>query len=231
MTAGTQTALKQTSDITPMSEAKPTLLIADDHALVAAGISRLLENHYNVVGIVPDGRELVRAVQDKDPELVVMDITMPGLNGMEALQQLKKIKPRALVVIVTQHSSKPYVSAAFEAGARGYVLKQSAPVELLSALNDVRAGRFYVTPSIVPGASAPDLNEPLQQEPVFRTHLTPRQREVLQLVAEGKSGKEIASALDVSLKTVEFHKARLMKQLNLFTTAELTRYAIQQGII
>jgi DNA-binding NarL/FixJ family response regulator len=210
---------------------KPTLLIADDHALVGAGISRLLESHYDVVGIVPDGRELVRAVQEKDPELIVMDISMPGLNGMEAMHQLKKLKHRAMIVVVTQHSSKPYVSAAFEAGARGYVVKQSAPVELLSALNDVRAGRFYVTPSIVPGNSPATLGDEGRAEPIFRTQLTPRQREVLQLVAEGKSGKEIASALAVSLKTVEFHKARLMKQLNLFTTAELTRYAIQQGII
>ena len=209
---------------------KPTLLIADDHALVAAGLSRLLENDYEVVGIVPDGRELIHAVRAHDPELVLLDISMPGLNGLEAIRQLKRLKHRALVVIVTQHSSRPYLAAAFEAGAGGYVLKQSAPVELLAALTDVRNGRFYITPAIGYDVTAGDASAE-SGEPVFRTQLTARQREVLQLVAEGRSGKQIAGTLGVSLKTVEFHKARLMRQLNLFTTAELTRYAMRQGVI
>lgn len=214
-----------------ISSTQPSVLIADDHALVAAGISRLIENQYQVIGIVPDGRELIRVAVEKDPDLILMDISMPGLNGVEALQQLKKVRPRVMVIVLTQHSEKAYVAAAFEAGARGYVLKQSAPLELLSALNDVRSGRFYVSPAIVPDSATSLVSDPGTVEALFRTQLTQRQREVLQLVAEGKSGKEIANTLAVSLKTVEFHKARLMKQLNLYTTAQLTRYAIQQGII
>ncbi len=210
---------------------KPRLLLADDHALVLAGLSKLLEEQFDIVGTVSNGRELLDIVQRRKPDLILLDISMPQLNGIEAARQIQKIAPNIKIIILTQQTGKEYVQAAFQAGAKAYVLKQSAAAELITALEEVRAGRYYITPSIVPKDSLSTSGAKLSPTHWFGGQLTPRQREVLQLVGEGKSGKEIANALQISVKTVEFHKARLMDQLSLRTTAELTRYAIEHGII
>lgn len=210
---------------------KPKILLADDHSLVVAGLSKLLERDFEIAGVASDGRELLELVQQRRPDAVLIDISMPLLNGIEATRQICKSLPGAKVVVLTQQTGKEYVQAALQAGARGYVVKQSAPTELLTALREVLAGRFYITSLVVPKDIASLLSSGGTPHEWFAGELTPRQREVLQLVGEGKSGKEIADILQISIKTVEFHKAKLMDQLGLHSTAELTRYALEQGII
>jgi DNA-binding NarL/FixJ family response regulator len=210
---------------------KPRILIADDHSLVLAGLSKLLEKEFEIVGVAGNGRELVQLAQECRPEAILLDITMPLLNGIEAARQICKSIPDCKIVVLTQQTGKEYVQAAFQAGAKGYVVKQSAPTELVTALHDVLAGRYYITSLVVPKEIASLLRDGRSPHEWFAGQLTPRQREVLQLVGEGKSGKEIADILHISLKTVEFHKAKLMDHLGLHTTAELTRYALEHGII
>ncbi len=202
------------------------VLLADDHALVSAGIAKLLENDFDLVGTVSDGRALVNAVKDRKPDVILLDISMPVLNGLEAARQIRADSPGAKLVFVTVHSDTPYVIEAFRAGASGYVLKRSAATELLTAVHQVLLNNVYLTP-LIRGAAIEDfLKAPNEQGPL----LSKRQREVLQLVAEGHSAKEIAKSLKISSKTVEFHKGLIMKKLDLHSTAELTRYAIENGI-
>jgi DNA-binding NarL/FixJ family response regulator len=210
---------------------KPRIVLADDHSLVVAGLSKLLEKDFEIAGVASDGRELVEMAQQRKPDAILLDISMPLLNGIEATRQICKTIPRARVIVLTQQTGKQYVQAALQAGARGYVVKQSAPTELLSAVREVLAGRFYITSLVVPKEIVSMLSSGGNPHEWFASELTPRQREVLQLVGEGKSGKEIAEILQISIKTVEFHKAKLMDQLGLHSTAELTRYALEQGII
>jgi DNA-binding NarL/FixJ family response regulator len=202
------------------------VLLADDHALVSAGISKLLENDFDLIGTVADGRALVAAVRERHPDVILLDISMPVLNGLEAARQIRKDSPTAKLIFVTVHSDTPYVIEAFRAGASGYVLKRSAAAELLTAVHQVLDNNVYLTP-LIRGAAVEDfLKAPTEQGPI----LSKRQREVLQLVAEGLSAKEIAKNLKISSKTVEFHKGLIMKKLDLHSTAELTRYAIENGI-
>jgi DNA-binding NarL/FixJ family response regulator len=202
------------------------VLLADDHALVSAGISKLLENDFDLIGTVADGRALVAAVRERHPDVILLDISMPVLNGLEAARQIRKDSPTAKLIFVTVHSDTPYVIEAFRAGASGYVLKRSAAAELLTAVHQVLDNNVYLTP-LIRGAAVEDfLKAPSDQGPL----LSKRQREVLQLVAEGHSAKEIAKSLKISSKTVEFHKGLIMKKLDLHSTAELTRYAIENGI-
>jgi DNA-binding NarL/FixJ family response regulator len=202
------------------------VLLADDHALVSAGISKLLENDFDLIGTVADGRALVAAVRERHPDVILLDISMPVLNGLEAARQIRKDSPTAKLIFVTVHSDTPYVIEAFRAGASGYVLKRSAAAELLTAVHQVLDNNVYLTP-LIRGAAVEDfLKAPSEQGPI----LSKRQREVLQLVAEGNSAKEIAKNLKISSKTVEFHKGLIMKKLDLHSTAELTRYAIENGI-
>jgi len=198
---------------------KPKVLIVDDHALVAEGLRRLLENDFELTGAVTDAESMISAAEEKRPDLIVLDISMPGMNGIQAARELTRRGIRSKIVFVTQQTGRYYIEAAMNAGASGYVLKQAAPHELVRALHDVMHGRTYITPSI---------NEPAN---TGINDLTSRQRQVLQLVAEGKSAKEIASALNISPKTVEFHKAAIVERLGVRTTAELTRYAIESGLI
>jgi DNA-binding NarL/FixJ family response regulator len=207
------------------------VLLADDHGLMLAGLRKLLEETCEVIGTVGDGRALVDAVQSLQPDLVLLDIAMPLLNGVDAARQIKKLCPDVKLIFLTMHASPTYATEAFRAGANGYLLKRSAPLELPLAIEAVLHGQHYLTPSI----AKPLLDRVLKPEdpPAIKgspAALTPRQREVLQLIGEGKGTKEIAILLHVSVKTVEFHKTRLMEELDIHTTAELMRYAITQGL-
>ena len=209
---------------------KPRLLLADDHTLVLEGLKKILEDDFEPVGTAEDGRELLRLADELKPDVVVLDISMPLLNGIDACKQLIKGTPQAKVIFVTMHADADYVAEAFRAGESGYQLKQSAASELVNAIHEVLKGRCYVTPLVTREALSPLLGSG-QDNRKLSSMLTSRQREVLQLVAEGRSVKEIATLLQISAKTVEFHKCALMERLDIHTTAELTRYAIEHGLI
>lgn len=209
---------------------KPTVLIADDHALMAEGLARMLAGEYEVVGISQDGRKLIADAITLRPDLIVLDIGMPELNGIEAATRLSKLVPSAKLVFVTQQVDLQYLRAAFRAGGLGYVAKQTASDELLIALDRALHDVPYVTPLLKDALPAHSLTQLREQPEVLAAELTARQREVLQLVAEGKTVMEISAALKISPKTVEFHKTALMNETGLRTTADLTRYAIAHGI-
>jgi DNA-binding NarL/FixJ family response regulator len=207
---------------------RSTVLLADDHALVVEGLARLLSTEFDVVGTALDGRNVLAEAERLKPDVVVLDLGMPELNGIEAARRLAKILPSTKIVFVTQQLSPEYLRAAFAAGARAYVAKQSAASELIAAIRTAIAGRFYVTPLAGGDGVGTSNHDP---SALFGAKLTPRQREVLQLVAEGRSTKEISSVLGISTKTVEFHRNSLMDELGVRSVAELTRYAISQGIV
>lgn len=210
------------------------VLLADDHVLVAEGIQKLLEPEFELVGIVADGRSLVAAASKLQPDIAVVDISLPLLNGLDASRQVKKAHPDIKIIILTMHSEPNFVTQAFRVGVSGYVLKQSVGSELVQAIREVLKGRTFVSPmvtqSLVDQAVNPTSSTSAAEPNGFAQSLSSRQREVLQLVAEGKATKEIASILNVSIKTVEFHKTRIMKELRLRTAAELTKYAISAGL-
>jgi DNA-binding NarL/FixJ family response regulator len=209
---------------------KPRILLADDHQILAEGLRNLLEPEFEVVGVVADGRALVAAARKHRPDVIVADITMPGLNGIEAGIELREAGVPAKVVVLTMHRDVAYARRAMEAGASGFVLKHSAASELVTAVREALRGHTYVTPMM-----AGDLLHSYRerdagpQDP--KPRLTARQQEVLQLLAEGRSSKEVAAILDISPRTAEFHKARILDTLGIQTTAELIRYAIRNGII
>ena len=208
----------------------PRVLLADDHRIVLEGLRSLLQSDYEIVGEVEDGRALVAEAERLRPELVVADISMPNLNGIDAARQIKKFDKRIRIVFLTMHADVTYAAEAFEAGASGFVLKHSAPQELILAMREALQGKTYVTPMIAGDLIDAFQNDaPLKGE--MKAALSPRQREVLQLIAEGKSIKEIAVTLKISTRTVEFHKYRIMEQLNIKTSAELVQYAVKHGII
>jgi len=209
---------------------RPRLLLADDHTLVLEGLRKLLEPHFDLIETVEDGRTLLRRAPQFNPDAILLDISMPLLNGIDAARQLRKALPQTKIIFLTMHADPAYVTEAFRAGASGYLLKRSAASELVNAVNEVLRGRVYVTPLV-----ARDMLRSVLWTPAGPSaapgDLSSRQREILQLVAEGHTSKEIAGLLNVSVKTVEYHKARLMQRLGLRTTADLTRYAIQHGLV
>jgi DNA-binding NarL/FixJ family response regulator len=207
--------------------AKSRILIADDHALVIEGFRRILEEDYELVGMAGDGYELLAAAKTVQPDIVILDISMPLLNGINTARQLKKICPTAKIIIVTMHAGADYVRAAFEAGASAYVLKGSAVDELELAIRAVLLGHSYITPLITKELVNVYLSTASQKP----RGLTPRQREVLQLLAEGRTAKEIANLLHITSRTVEFHKAQILDQLKLKTTADLIKYALTHDIV
>ena len=209
---------------------KPRLLLADDHKIVLEGLKNLLAGEFEVVGSVEDGRGLVDQAATLHPDVIVADISMPQLNGIEAARQIKKTDKNIKIVFLTMHPDATYAANAFEAGASGFVLKHSAPSELITAIHEAMKGRTYVTP-LIAGDLIRTYQEGGSPEKDLFKKISPRQREILQLLAEGKSGKEIASILNISARTVEFHKYRMMEQLNIKTSAELVQYAIRHGII
>jgi len=206
---------------------KPRILLADDHALVLEGFRRILEGHYELVGTVGDGRALLEAAKTMHPDIVILDISMPLLNGIDAAAQLKKICPKAKIIIMTMHADTDYVRSAFEAGASAYVLKRSAVDELEQAIRAVIEGHSYITPLITKELVDVFLATGSEKS----GGLTPRQREVLQHLAEGRTAKEIANLLNITSRTVEFHKGQIMDHLNLRTTADLIKYALTHGIV
>jgi len=209
---------------------RPRVLLADDHSLVLEGLAKLVEEECDLVGKVEDGRALIQAAQKLEPDVIVLDISMPKLNGLDAGRQIKKLLPSIKLIFLTMHADPMYAKEAFHIGASGFLLKRSAASELTQAIHAVMKGQYYVTPAI-----AKDFLSTLTQQvatPQPETDsLTPRQREVLQLIAEGHSTKEIATMLNVSAKTIEFHRSQIIRELHLHSTAELTRYAIAHGLV
>jgi DNA-binding NarL/FixJ family response regulator len=205
------------------------VLLADDHRLVAEGLVRLLEPEFELVGIVGDGRELLAAAAATKPDVIVSDIAMPELNGVEALEELKKVDPRVRLVFLTMHHNVTYARQAMEAGALGYVLKHSAADELILAVRAAAAGRTFVSPTIA-GELLRAMRTDSGAEPDPVRKLTLRQREILRLLVDGHSAKQIAARLGISPRTVEFHKYSMMEALSVKTTAELIRVALQSGV-
>jgi DNA-binding NarL/FixJ family response regulator len=205
-------------------------LLADDHTIVIEGLRRILDPEFEIVGAVSDGRALMAAAERLQPDVIVADISMPLLNGIEAVRQIRKTSRKAKVVFLTMHADVSYAAKALEAGGAGFVLKSSAGDELLTAIREAIAGRKFVSPALSSEAVQAFANRG-SRPAESADALTGRQREVLQLVAEGKTIKEIAEILHVSARTVEFHKYRIMEVLGLRTTGELTRYAVKHGIV
>jgi DNA-binding NarL/FixJ family response regulator len=205
------------------------VLLADDHAVVAQGLSALLEDTFDLAGVVHDGRALLAAVETLRPDVVVTDISMPLLNGLDAVRQIRMRHPHVRVVILTMHRETQLAVDAFRSGASGYLLKVSPGEELITAIEQVAMGRAYVTTLL-----AKDLITLLMdsgRESTAGTPLTPRQREVLQLVAEGRTMKEVASILNISPRTAETHKYEIMRVLGVDTTAGLIQYAMQTKLV
>lgn len=209
---------------------RPRVLLADDHSIMIAGVRRILEGEVELVGFAKDGRELVNAALKLKPDIALVDIGMPVLNGIDAARQIKKALPGTRIIFLTMHAEKDYVIEAMKTGAQGYLLKSSAEEELLTAIREVAAGRSYITP-LIPKAVLESLRPDVRESGAPTSELSVRQREVLQLIAEGHSAKQIAEVLHVSVKTAEYHKYKIMRKLGLHTTAELTKYAMQKGLI
>lgn len=205
------------------------ILLAEDHTLVAEAFQRLLEPHYEVVGIVGDGRSLLKVAQQLKPDVAIMDIGMPLLNGLDAGRELKRLLPYIKIIFVTMNDDPDIASEARRFGASGYLLKTSASSELLKAVQEVLRGNSYLTPRISERLRLEFIKDPRADRPA--KHLTMRQREVLQLLAEGRPMKEVADILDITPRTVAFHKYRTMEAFNLKSNAELIRFVIREGII
>ncbi len=207
---------------------KPRVLLADDHRIVAEGLQHLLSADFDLVAIVEDGPSMIEATKRLRPDVIVADISMPGMSGLDALRALRKEVPEVRVVFLTMHGELAYARRALAEGALGFVIKHSASDELVLAIRSALEGRTYVTPALAgelfrtPGREKP-------RAPVET--LTARQREILQLLAAGRSAKEIAAILGISSRTVEFHKYRMMETLGLHSSAELVTFAIKQGIV
>jgi DNA-binding NarL/FixJ family response regulator len=210
--------------------ARPRVLIADDHNIVVEGLKKMLRPDFDIAGTVADGRELVTVAEKLRPDVIIVDISMPMLNGIEAVRQVKKGNAAIKVVFLTMQLDVAYAVNAFKAGASGYVLKHSAPDELVTAIHEALQGRTYVTP-LIAGKLQQAYDEGGQRQTDTDPSLTSRQIEVLQLLAEGYSAKEIATILSISLKTVEYHKYRMMEELGIKSLAELVRYAVKRGIV
>lgn len=204
------------------------ILLADDHSLTLEGIKAVLEPYHEIVGAVTDGRALLEAAVHLHPELVVLDVTMPLLNGIDAASQLRKALPDVKLLFVTMHVNPAYLEAALSAGAMGYVLKSAAREELIDAIQSVLEGRIYVSSSLS-NENLQRFEDPARAAAALR--LSTREREVLQLLAEGMSTKQMAHLLCISSRTIDFHRENIKKKLGLRTTAELTRHAIEQGLV
>jgi len=204
------------------------VLIADDHRLFREGLRALLSsNEFEVVAEAADGREAIRLARRHQPDIVLLDISMPGLNGVDATREVLRVSPESSVLVLTMHKEDAYLAAALRAGARGYMFKSQGGAELVKAIRELVRGDVHLAPgSLRPLVESYRSGERLGDDP-----LSPREHEVLQLVAEGKTTKEIADALGISVKTAESHRQRIMTKLDIHETASLVRYAIRKGLI
>ena len=207
---------------------RPRIILADDHKIFAEGLKRLLEPDYEVVAIVEDGEELVATAAQLPADLILADISMPGLNGIEAARQIIESNRDAKVILLTMHDDVIYATTALDEGVRGYILKQAEPRELLVAIKEVLKGSVYVSPTLASKILSSRRMGDSNQPPTSR--LQPRQREILRLLVEGKTAKEIAAHLHLTPKTIEYHKSRIMLKLNVQTSAQLIQYAVKHGI-
>lgn len=208
---------------------KLRIIIADDHTLVRAGLVTLMARMQDVevAAEAGNGREAVKLARDMEPDIALLDIAMPELNGLEAAERIHRDTPKTKIIILSMHANEEYVAQALKAGASGYLLKDAATTELEMALKVVAQGQFYLSPSI----SRQVVDSYLHGGPTGLDLLSPRQREILQLIAEGKSTREIAESLHLSVKTIETHRAQLMERLDIHDTAGLVRYALRKGLI
>jgi len=206
---------------------RPRVLLADDHTMFSQGLQSLLEDDFDLVGAVADGEALVEAARRLNPDVIIVDISMPVMNGLDAVRQLKKDGATAKIIFLTMHADDRLLAEAFRCGGSGYVLKQSAGEELITGIGKVLAGQKYVTP-LIATEWAEDLTKRVRG--TQKLTLTPRQREVLQLVIEGCTMKEIATRLGISTRTAESHKYEIMEGLGVETTAELIQYAVKLGL-
>jgi DNA-binding NarL/FixJ family response regulator len=209
-----------------------SILLADDHTLVRAGIRALVENFpaVTVVAEATDGREAVRLAKEHSPDLVLMDIAMPGLNGLEATSRISKESPKVRVIILSMYANEEYVREAIRAGAAGYLVKRSAAAELEHAITSVARGEKYFSP-LVSTSTTGETDRRGGADRSWVERLTPRQREILQLIAERNTTKEIAGILNISIKTVETHRSQLMERLEIFDVPGLVRFAIRVGLV
>lgn len=207
---------------------KVRVLLADDHALVRQGLRALLEREgLEVVGEAAHGRDAIRLASSLTPDVAIMDVSMPMMNGLDATQELCQASPRTKTILLTRHDEDHYVTAALRAGVRGYVLKTQAATDLVRAIQQVQQGQIYLSP----GVSRAVVEGYLNKAGVSTDPLSPRERQVLQLIGEGKSTKEIAQILGISVKTAESHRTRLMQKLDIHDVATLVRYAIRRGLV
>ena len=208
------------------------ILIADDHEVVRRGIRAMLEGHpgWQVIGEAKDGREAVERVRELKPDLVLLDIGMPNLNGIEAARQILANCPVTNILMLTMHHSQQIVREVLGVGARGFLLKSDAGRDLVAAVEAVQHNKTFFTSQVTEIVVDGYLNPDRKEEPALRNRLTPREREVVQLLAEGKTSKEVAVALNLSVKTAETHRTNIMRKLNLHSVADLTLYALRSGI-
>ena len=207
-----------------MSNDKISVLLVDDHSLVRKGFRRILEDdpEIQVVGEAPDGTEAVKLAQELEPRVIVMDMAMPGLNGMQASIEILKVLPKTAILMLSMYSEENYVRNALEAGAKGYILKDAMDIDLATAIKQVAAGQRVVAPGLLSSMPEADADH---------GKLTNREKQILQLIAEGKSNKEIAALLELSVNTVSVHRANLMEALGIHRTAELVLYAVRKGLV
>jgi len=204
------------------------VVLADDHVLVRQGLKSLLEREeFKVVAEASDGQEAVRQVESLHPDIAIMDISMPMLNGIDAARELGRSCPKTKTILLTQHDEDQYISEALEAGVKGYVLKSQVASDLVQAIQQVSRGQVYLSPGV--SRAVMDAYRSKSERPA--DPLSARERQVLQLIAEGKSTKDVASLLGISVKTAESHRTRLMQKLDIHETASLVRYAVRRGIV
>jgi DNA-binding NarL/FixJ family response regulator len=201
-----------------------SVLLVDDHSLVRKGFRRILEDdpEIRVIGEAADGVEAVKLAQELEPQVIVMDMAMPGLNGMQASIEILKVLPNTAILMLSMYSEESYVRNALDAGAKGYILKDAMDIDLAAAVKQVAAGQKVVAPGLLSSSPEPDRDA---------GKLTNREKQILQLIAEGKSNKEIAALLDLSVNTVSVHRANLMEALGIHRTAELVLYAVRKGLV
>jgi DNA-binding NarL/FixJ family response regulator len=216
-------------EIRAMMLTRPRVLVADDHQMLVDALKRVLEPRCEVVGMASNGRELLKSAARLQPDIIVLDIAMPELNGLDAARHLKSSMPKLKIIFMTMNEDPDMVGEAFRAGASAFLLKQGAALELTDAIEKVLKGGSYVTPSASEGQARISLRDPKAREHIAEP--TPRQREVIQLLAEGRSMKEVASILQITKRTVAAHKYALMELLQLKTNADLVQYAIKHKII